>query len=136
MKEREKQLQEEIERLQAQLKVLKTIRKIDWSKYTDFNNGKYLNCPGNTLVSIVGSYVRPLASVLFALYEKEHGYNDYITGEKTSSYALYHSDIPSVRNLTNEQAQYINAFLDECYPIIEKYALISLERNKGTGNER
>lgn len=130
MEEKEKQLQEEIERLQRQLKALKPQRKIDWSKYIDFNNGKY--CTGNyayTLNSVIGNLIRPVAFSLLTLYEKKCAVAD------VEYYHLHHFDFPNARNLTDEQANYVNNFLDECYPIIEKYALISLERNKDIKDE-
>lgn len=130
MEEKEKQLQEEIERLQRQLKALKTQRKIDWSKYVDFNGGKYceFNCY-NTLNTVIGNYVRPLAFSLLTLYEKKVECID------SDYYGLYHFTFPNAKNLTDEQANYVNDFLNECYPIIEKYALISLEHNKNIKDE-
>lgn len=127
MEEREKQLQEEIERLQAQLKALKEQVKVDWSKYYNFGEGKY--CYG----SLVGEnkpteYLRKLAQRLCSLYASG-------TMNDAPLYIRF-NDMPMLSKLTKEQAEYINGFLDECYPIVEKYALISLERNKEMHNPR
>lgn len=127
MEEKEKQLQEEIKRLQSQLKALKQQVKIDWTKYYNFGEGKY--CYG----SLVGEgkptdYLRQLAQRLCSLYASE---------SMTDGLPFIRSnDMPRISKLTKEQAEYINGFLDECYPIVEKYALISLERNKEIHNPR
>lgn len=120
-RERIEQLEKEIEQLQLQLKAIKQQTKIDWSKYYAFGNGKY------SYGALVGEndptgYIRQLAQRLCSLYAKE-----ITKGEPLS---IWHNDMPRISKLTKEQAEYINGFIDECYPIIEKYALISLERNK------
>nr|DAG28569.1 MAG TPA: Interferon-induced 35 kDa protein (IFP 35) N-terminus [Caudoviricetes sp.] len=127
MEEREKQLQEEIERLQAQLKALKEQVKIDWSKYYNFGKGKY-NYGGLVGEHRPCDYLRMLAQRLCSLYD--HGIAN------NGLHSIWYNDMPMISKLTKEQAEYINGFIDECYPIVEKYALISLERNKELPNPR
>ena len=125
--ERREQLEEKIKQLQSQLKKLKEQVKIDWSKYYNFGEGKY-NYGGLVGEHKPCDYLRQLAQRLCSLYTYEK--------DEDGMCYIYHNDMPMIKSLTKEQAEYINGFLDECYPIIEKYALISLERNKESRNTR
>lgn len=129
MEERERieQLEETIKKLQLQLKAIRQQTKIDWSKYYAFGDGKY------SYGGLVGEhkpceYLRQLAQRLCSLYASEK-YEDGL-------YHIEYNDMPMIKTLTKEQSEYINGFIDECYPIVEKYALISLERNKKMHNAR
>lgn len=122
--EKIEQLKNEIAMLSAQLKVLKQQHQIDWSKYALFGNGKYEKGLAGERVGI-SDIVRKTALRLLAIKEEQRGDVAYIRSD----------NLPRAKKLTKKQAKFVNGFIDEIYPIIEKYALITLN-NKAAGGEQ
>lgn len=118
-KEKIEELENQIKFLKNQVSALKSAHRIDWTKYYMFGDGKYEGGLCHDSVSGVTERARLLALRIISLYE--YPYGDRLC---VRSY-----NPPDARKLTVKQANFINGFLDEIYPIVEKYAMIALKNN-------
>ena len=125
MNDREKieELENQIKFLKNQVSALKSAHRIDWTKYYMFGDGKYEGGLCHDSVSGVTERSRLLALRIMSLYEQPCG--DRVCVQSCNP--------PNARKLTVKQANFINGFLDEIYPIVEKYAIIALNNKELKG---
>lgn len=115
-------LQSQIDVLTKQLKALKSATKIDYSKYYMFGDGKYEK--GLCYAADFAPHIRTLASRLLKLKICTNVYGKrFLTVDSGFN----------TRNLTKTQTEYINDFINEIYPIVERYALITLDNKSVEG---
>lgn len=115
-KEKIEELENQIKFLKKQVSALKSAHRIDWTKYYMFGDGKYEGGLCHYAVSGVTERARLLGLRIMSLYEEPYG----------DRWCVNSHNPPDARKLTVKQANFINGFLDEIYPIVEKYAMIAL----------
>ena len=119
MNDREKieELENQIKMLKTQVSALKSAHRIDWAKYYMFGDGKWDGGLCYFSNGGIPEKTRALALRIMSIYEEER--NDgtrYIWADKQVH----------ATKLTKAQAGFVNGFIDEIYPTVEKYALIAL----------
>lgn len=116
------EIKKQIRDLQNELKSLKAPRRIDYSQYDLFRNGMY-DYP--SLKHCLRDDLRHLAVLLVSLREVVRD-NETLTGSK------YLKCIPcrKVQSMDKEEIEFCNDFVNEIYPIIEKYAERKLSEGK------
>ena len=119
-KEKIEELENQIKFLKKQVSALKSSHRIDWSKYYMFGDGKYDGGLCHVSVSGVTERARLLALRIMSLYEEPYG----------DGLCVRSCNPPDARKLTVKQANFINGFLDEIYPTVEKYAMIALKNDE------
>ena len=119
-KEKIEELENQIKFLKNQVSALKSAHRIDWTKYYMFGDGKYDGGLCHDSVSGVTERARLLALRIMSLYEQQWG----------DRVCVRSCNPPDARKLTVKQANFINGFLDEIYPIVEKYAMIALKNDE------
>ena len=125
-KEKIEELENQIKFLKRQVSALKSAHRIDWAKYYMFGDGKYEGGLCADADSGVTERARLLALRIMSLYEKRVGDRLYVRS----------CNPPNARKLTVKQAEFANGFLDEIYPIVEKYAMIALNDKDNLQGEK
>lgn len=125
-KEKIEELENQIELLKKQIKAIKSETKIDWTKYYMFGGGEYTSGLCHFKAGGVTEKVRGLALRLLSLYEYQRE-----DGER----AIWADKLTNARKLTKAQTDFVNGFIDEMYPTVEKYAFIALKNNELQGGK-
>lgn len=124
-KEKIEELENQIKFLKNQVSALKSEFRIDWTKYYMFGDGEYHNGLCYSTTDGVTERIRGLAMRLLSLQEECNVHGDkYVHFEKCVR----------ATKMTKEQAKFANGFIDEIYPIVEKYAMIALKNKELKGD--
>lgn len=118
------ELEREIELKKAELKALKKEKHLNFDVYNQFESQKYGNYSlGNALSADLRSLATRLVSI--TAVTRTHDGSQYLNARKKTRIA----------DMTQDEISFCNDFLNELYPIIEKYAIRVLYENKNKGGE-
>lgn len=112
-------LEAEIATKTAELKRIKAGLRFDYSLYNSFGDGIYGNI---SLDDAISPELSKLAKRILVLEEE--------TRTHDGSKFLKAHRMAKEKEMTKEDFSFCNAFLQELYPVIEKYAKIALEKKK------
>lgn len=112
------ELEKEIEEKRAELKRLRENRNFNFSSYNSFENEKY---GSYSLGHNISAELRNLCVKLLSMEVKTRAdHSEYITTKPR----------PKVKEMSQYEICLCNKFLEELYPLVEKYARIILSNKE------